>query len=248
MVENNNVVMYYKNTPLDQNWIGYSTTYGFQLLHSYPNRNSHRETQLPIPIPSEELKDMPSMLKFMGANDKIWWENFMEDQTIIHPSQNEVDVITNEFWNFESQPFQLPPDILHENEPPPLIEIGQHPIIPPQLSKGQLVVVLAPGDIWTFWIGEIFNITENQNKPTYHIHYYEQQNGIWSKMSKRAIGATGDANIESILLVGFSFTKKKKMRKHVLIKIKKKIDKLKNVNENSSESVSKRPPSKIKIS
>jgi hypothetical protein len=40
-------------------------------------------------------------------------------------------------------------------------------------------------------------------------------------MSKQVIGGTSNTNINSILLVGFSFIKKKTRRKQVLLKIKK---------------------------
>jgi len=68
--KNNEVEMFYKNSPLDANWIGYHTTYGFQLLTSYPNG-------FPLPLPpsiltNDELKDIPSMYEFMYDSNKHW--------------------------------------------------------------------------------------------------------------------------------------------------------------------------------
>jgi len=37
---NGTVEMTYKNSPLDSEWIGYHTTYGFQLMSGFPNRHS----------------------------------------------------------------------------------------------------------------------------------------------------------------------------------------------------------------
>ncbi len=51
---NGTVEMAYKNSPLDFEWIGYHTTFGFQLLSGFPNRSSFLETQLPIEIPDED--------------------------------------------------------------------------------------------------------------------------------------------------------------------------------------------------
>jgi len=45
----------------------------------------------------------------------------MDDQTILHPSQDEIDEVTNDFWDFPTQPFQLLDDDINEIvAPPPL--------------------------------------------------------------------------------------------------------------------------------
>jgi len=69
--ENDNVVMFYKKTPMDINWIGYYETYGFQLMSSFPNQNECPETQIPLPILEEDLVDMKTMLEFMGYDDRV---------------------------------------------------------------------------------------------------------------------------------------------------------------------------------
>jgi len=234
---NNNVVMFFKNSPLDQNWIGYHTTYGYQLMSSFPNNNSCPITQIPIEIPKEDLKDIPSMLEFMESNDRIWWEKFMEDQTILNPTEEDIEMVTNEFWNFHNEPLHLDENPLNVEEPPPLIQVDQHPTVAPQLSKGSLVAVIAAEDDWSFWIGEVYNITEVSNQTQYHIHYYEQLHGIWRRMSRKAVGSVGTCTIGSILVSNFQFTKGKKLTKSVSLQIKKKIDELKNLESEYEESL-----------
>jgi hypothetical protein len=75
--KNDDVEMFYKNSAFDTDWIGYHTTYGYQLLSSYP-------TDFPLPLPpsvltNEELKDIPSMFEFMDDSNKHWWETFISD-------------------------------------------------------------------------------------------------------------------------------------------------------------------------
>jgi hypothetical protein len=227
--------MFFKNLPLDQNWIGYHTTYGYQLMSSFPNNNSCPITQIPIEIPKEDLKDIPSMLEFMESNDRIWWERFMEDQTILNPTEEDIEMVTNEFWNFHNEPLHLDENPLNVEEPPPLIQVDQHPTVAPQLSKGSLVAVIAAEDDWSFWIGEVYNITEVSNQTQYHIHYYEQLHGIWRRMSRKAVGSVGTCTIGSILVSNFQFTKGKKLTKSVSLQIKKKIDELKNLESEYEE-------------
>jgi hypothetical protein len=235
---NGTVEMTYKNSPLDSEWIGYHTTYGFQLMSGFPNRHSCPETQLPIEIPDEDLKDIPTMLDFMETEDKSWWINFIDNQSILTPSDEKITEITNLFWDFEFSPFQLPSELENNIEPPPSIQIEQHPIVPIQLAKGSLVAVLAPGDEWTFWLGEIYNISEANNEPLYHVHYHQEKNGVWSRMPKKASGSVGTATIGSILVANYQYTKEKKLKKFVKIQIQKKIDELKNLISDQSEDLS----------
>jgi len=63
--------MTYKNSPLDSEWIGQHTAYGFQLMSGFPNRHSCPETQLLIEIPKEDLKDIPIMLILWRQKIKV---------------------------------------------------------------------------------------------------------------------------------------------------------------------------------
>jgi hypothetical protein len=65
----------------------------------------------------------------MDTKDKNWWLNFIEDQTILTPSEEKITEITYLLWDFEFFPFQLPSELENDKKPPPLIQIEQHPIV-----------------------------------------------------------------------------------------------------------------------
>ena len=94
--QNDDVVMFYKNTPLDQNWTGYHTTYGYQLLHSYPTGKP--KSILPPKFSKEDLKDIPSMFQFMDESNQTWWKKFIQDQSIIHPTNEYITRFDDDFW------------------------------------------------------------------------------------------------------------------------------------------------------
>jgi len=154
--KNDEVEMFYKNSPLDTNWIGYHTTYGFQLLTSYPNG-------FPLPLPpsilaSDDLKDIPSMYEYMDDSNKHWWESFILDQTSIHPTQELMEQFNNDFWDFhvaeQIENIEPQPEVVF---PPPEIDVLLHPIVPSELLIKDIIAVISE-DSLSFWIGTIFDI------------------------------------------------------------------------------------------
>jgi len=113
------VEMFYKTSSLDNSWIGYHSTYGVQLMSSYPNNIPN--ILPPFLLPSDDLKDIPSMYEFMDDTNKHWWESFLLDQTITHPSQEIMEEFNLNFWVTDvvnipevqiTEDIQIPPPLI----------------------------------------------------------------------------------------------------------------------------------------
>ncbi len=168
-----NVEMFYKSSCLDPQWIGYLENHGFQLMTSYPDAP-------PIPIlpkvlTDEELSDITSMFPFMDPNSKIWWENFLVDQSIVQPLMDESSLFLDDFWTVESN------NIVVEREHPiriiPItpVQISNHPIVQSEIKIGSLLALLPDtNDHSSFWLAEVTEIDDD----LFHIHYYENKQNI----------------------------------------------------------------------
>ena len=202
------VVMFYKNTPIDKNWTGYHSTYGLQLMHSHPVGIPH--AFLSPPFPPEDLKDIPSMYHFMDEKNQNWWKSFIEDQTILHPTNDTLSQFDEDFWLNEderSMDIESQEDVTDHHELAP-ITIPLHPLVDPEIEINSLVAVISE-DKSTYWIGEVKHCKRSKGQVIYTLRFYrENSKGVWKKMKKSNEESIGIATIESILLSNIKFTKK----------------------------------------
>ena len=153
-----------KNSPLDNSWIGYHTTYGFQLLHSYPIGK-------PISIPPpefshEDLKDIPSMYQFMDENNQNWWKSFFQDQKIIQPSKEYMTRFDEDFWlniNDHQIDEDIQIDIEEETSHHVPITIPSHPLVNPEIEIGSIIAVISD-DKSTYWIEKVKHCKRSKGK------------------------------------------------------------------------------------
>jgi len=218
---NGNVEMFYKSSPLDTTWIGYLDNNGFQLMSSFPD-------SAPVPIrprvlTNDELIDIPSMYPLMDQSSKIWWENFILDQSTIQPSNEEMGEFLDDFWTVATDEI-----VIEEIEQPiriiPVapIRILDHPIVADEILIGSLLALLPVAiDPISYWVA---TVTDIEDDDLFHIHYFECNDGIWKKMSKKSNGYCGTARLNDILAANFKLTKKGTMRRNVEKKIQKALD------------------------
>ncbi len=206
--------MFYKPSCLDVAWMGYLDQNGFQLMMSYPD--SAPTPIHPRIIPDEELIDIPSMYPLMDPNSKIWWENFIRDQSIIQPTNDEVTEGLSDFWSVSSGEIQIEMEQPIRILPRTPIHIANHPVVASEIIVGSLLALLPVAtDPSLFWLAEVTEIDEI----IFHVHYYKSKNNVWKKMSSKSKGYCGTTQIHGILAANFSLTKKGGMRKNVLKKI-----------------------------
>ena len=186
--DRDNLVMWYKSSPLDPVWKGYTEEDGLQILDGVPEGKS--EILLPKEIPDDLINEVLGK-KFtakMKNSDIEWWERLKEDQDFLQPKEEtygeyelfwELEEI-EENANVENGEVQ---DVADE-EP---IVVADHPTTIGEIEIGDLIAV--HGEESDFWIGEVINVVER----TIHIQYYKENKKThqWMKMKDREEGSIG---------------------------------------------------------
>lgn len=222
--KDNGIEMFYKNSTVDQNWIGYHTSYGYQLLSSFPE--GYPQILLPSLLENKDLKDIPSMYDFMDETNKHWWESFISNQSAFHLSLEETRMYNDNFW-LQNIHIEDPIPVNIVTETPPQIIVNSHPVVHSEIIIGEIIAVVAD-DSETFWIAKVisFENNENDNDIVYNIHYFQQdKNGIWKLMKENRIGSIGTTTIDAILLTKINFTKNKMLPKRTIKKIESRLQK-----------------------
>ena len=146
----------------------------------------------------------------MDENNQTWWKQFIQNQSIIHPTNEYMSRFDDDFWidlnenNFED----IDVEVEEENHQIP-ITIPLHPLVDPEINIGVKVAVISD-DQSTYWIEKVKQTKKSKRKLIYTLHYYEKNpdTDVWKKMKKNHEQVIGSASIDAILLTNIKFTKK----------------------------------------
>ena len=150
------------------------------------------------------------MFPFMDENNQTWWKKFIQDQSIIHPTNEYITRFDDDFWIDSNEDIFENLDVEFEEENTQIpITIPLHPLIDPEIEIGVKVAVISD-DQSIYWIGKVKQTKKSKGKLIYTLHYYEKNldTDVWEKIGKKHEQAFGSASIDAILLTNIKFTKK----------------------------------------
>ena len=143
-LQNNKVVMWYKEGSRNTLWCGYNDTEGLQILRDVIV-NSNPEVMLPKEIDEASFKDVykKKVQNLLYDKDKVWWNDFKSDQAMIHPLEKELEEY-DEIWDIEEGEREVPRNnelITIRNKKLKPIIITDHPLSLDDLEIGDLIIV-----------------------------------------------------------------------------------------------------------
>ena len=130
-------VLFYKTLCMNDEWIGYFRSFGFNLFSGIPE--GFPSVYDPIPLPEDVLSDIPKFFPHMPLRYNTEWENFLEDQNLAntYPPLLLEDPWLIDFVPPENQPesvydltqlqqrVQIQANVVVENHPPVSVDQGE---------------------------------------------------------------------------------------------------------------------------
>ena len=216
------ICMFYKQKPIHENWIGYTTTEGLQLMIGFPEDDPI--LQPPTIIDDRYLIEIHKTFSKLQVSAQNWWTSFITDQHTTYldnlPTGNALSI---SMWDYDYIPSIVPiiSPIPSLSTMAPPITIHTHPVATIEVGKGSILAVVPSDDSSEYWIGEVLQVYEDDdNIFRYHLSYYQLRNGEWTKPRTPDIG---DCEIGAVLYSGIHFTKQKGILRNVHKLIVKKL-------------------------